>query len=198
MNIILSILGLIIDLIGVLLLFRFGILPDNLWQHILLDSRIKDKDEKRHKLWSKIAVSCLIIGFSFQLSGSITQVFMSDSIKVTTAIEKPEIKNLPDDKNQYTGATGKLKLKYFKGKLSYQLEVNLELEKIGNLDEFEIEFQDADGFEISTLCLNIENEFSNYTDDGILTLSSKGSVNYKNENFKQINSWELKTRQKGN
>lgn len=38
---ILSIIALVINLIGVILLFKFGILPDNLWEHLLMDSGMK-------------------------------------------------------------------------------------------------------------------------------------------------------------
>lgn len=68
-----NIIGLAFDLVGVLLLFRFGILPNNLWNHILMDSGMSDEDEKQHKIWSKIAIALIFIGFSLQLAGSIIQ-----------------------------------------------------------------------------------------------------------------------------
>ena len=58
-----SIIGLILDLIGVLLLFQFGILPENLWNHILWDNEMSDKDIARHTFWSKIGAILLITGF---------------------------------------------------------------------------------------------------------------------------------------
>jgi len=70
-----NIIGLIFDLIGVILLFKFGILPTNLWNHILMDSGMSEKDERNHKVWSKIGLGCLILGFSSQLIGTIIQNF---------------------------------------------------------------------------------------------------------------------------
>lgn len=70
---ILSIIALILDLIGVILLFKFGILPDNLWEHLLMDSGMKEEDEKRHKIGSKIGLICLILGFGIQLIVTILQ-----------------------------------------------------------------------------------------------------------------------------
>jgi hypothetical protein len=68
-----NIIGLAFDLVGVLLLFRFGILPNNLWEHLLMDSGMSEKDEKRHKIWSKVAVILIFIGFALQLTGTIMQ-----------------------------------------------------------------------------------------------------------------------------
>lgn len=67
------IIGLVFDLSGVLLLFKFGILPDNLWQHLLMDNGMSEKDEKRHKICSKVAIVLLFLGFSLQLVGTIIQ-----------------------------------------------------------------------------------------------------------------------------
>ena len=66
-----SIIGLILDLIGVILLFKYGILPTNLWDHILMDNGMSDRDEKTHKIMSKIGLISLILGFSLQLVGTI-------------------------------------------------------------------------------------------------------------------------------
>jgi hypothetical protein len=68
-----SILALILDLIGVILLFKFGILPDNLWEHLLMDNGMDEDDENRHRKWSKIGLTCLISGFSIQLITTIFQ-----------------------------------------------------------------------------------------------------------------------------
>lgn len=67
------VLALLLDLIGVILLFKYGILPDNLWDHILMDSGMSEKDEKEHRFWSKIGLTCLILGFSIQLITTIIQ-----------------------------------------------------------------------------------------------------------------------------
>lgn len=188
----LNIFGLVIDLIGVLLLFRFGILPDNLWQHILMDNGMKDEDEKKHKRWSKIAIICLIFGFSLQLSGSLIQIFPKLQENTQNFAEKAEIKNLPDDKNLSTDAIGKLKLKFNQGILSYQVEIKIKIEKIENLEAFTISLKDQEGFEISRIKLNINNEFSEFASNGYVKLSSKGSIKYKKGEFEQIGGWDLK------
>lgn len=69
----LNIIALTIDLAGVILLYRFGILPDNLWEHLLMDSGMSENDEKRHRKWSKIGIRLLIMGFSLQLITTIIQ-----------------------------------------------------------------------------------------------------------------------------
>lgn len=59
-----------LDLIGVILLFKYGILPKNLWNHILMDSGMKEEDERKHKRGSNIGLVCLILGFSLQIIGT--------------------------------------------------------------------------------------------------------------------------------
>jgi ABC-type Fe3+-siderophore transport system permease subunit len=102
-----SVIGLIFDLIGVLLLFVFGILPDNLWKHIVFDNKMSEKDEKIHKLCSKIAISFVLLGFALQLVGTINQSYNSNEIKNFT-----KTINLGIDKNETLDVTGELKLKF--------------------------------------------------------------------------------------
>jgi hypothetical protein len=70
---ILSVIGLVFDLIGVILLFKYGILPTNLWDHILMDNGMSERDEEIHKRWSRVGLVSLILGFSLQLVGTIVQ-----------------------------------------------------------------------------------------------------------------------------
>lgn len=67
------VIGLILDLFGVVLLFKFGILPKNLWNHILMDSGMREEDERRHKIGSNIGLTCLILGFALQIIGTLIQ-----------------------------------------------------------------------------------------------------------------------------
>ncbi|RZK47961.1 MAG: hypothetical protein EOO99_11840 [Pedobacter sp.] len=187
-----NIIGLSIDLIGVLLLFKFGILPDNLWNHLLMDGGMKEKDERRHRIWSKIAVSFLIVGFGLQLFGTVQQNSSNKTPEKDTIRNVSKIKSLPDDKNLSTEAIGKLKLKYEDEKLFYQLEVNVKLQNTSNLEEFIISFSDADGFEISELNLPLT-KFSSFTSNGIMSLSSKGNLKMKKNIFDKIAKWDLKT-----
>jgi hypothetical protein len=75
MHITFNIIGLKSDLIGVVLLYCFGILPDNLWQHIIMDNGMKEEDVKKHRYWSKIALGFLFFGFIFQIVGNFVQSF---------------------------------------------------------------------------------------------------------------------------
>jgi len=66
-----SIVGLILDVIGVVMLFRFGILPKEIFDSIILDNSIKDNTIKKHHLWSRVGISALILGFILQAIGVI-------------------------------------------------------------------------------------------------------------------------------
>ena len=72
---ILSIIALILDIIGVLFLYKYGILPDNLWEHILMDSGMSRADEMKHRKMSKVGLRFLISGFGIQLIVTALQYF---------------------------------------------------------------------------------------------------------------------------
>lgn len=67
--------GLIIDMIGVLILFKYGLPSEmNLPPKIELEQGLTIKEKKQNKTIkrrSKIGLSCLIIGFLFQAIASI-------------------------------------------------------------------------------------------------------------------------------
>ncbi len=67
----LSIGGLILDIVGVVILFRFG-LPPRLAMFGVLTLDRDDafrKKERRYQIWSYVALSCLVIGFILQIIG---------------------------------------------------------------------------------------------------------------------------------
>ena len=72
MNATINTIGLIFDLIGVLLLFKYG-LPSNVDKngYIPLILEQEDEDEKKkwktYNLWSKIGLGFISIGFIFQI-----------------------------------------------------------------------------------------------------------------------------------
>lgn len=184
-----SIIGLALDLIGVVLLFKFGILPDNLWEHILMDSGMSEKDEKRHKIWSKIAMGFLTLGFVFQLLGSTLQHFDNKIID-------QELKNLDlgVDYNETTGIKGKLKVKFSENKIFYQLEISGKLKTVDSIQKFTFEFVDKDGFKISEIeVLNSSdnNELSNLIKGDSVYLKAKSIKNFSANNYLQIKKWEL-------
>lgn len=185
----LNVIGLILDLIGVILLYRYGILPDNLWQQLIMDNGMSEKDELKHKRWSKIALLFLILGFVFQLSGAAMQQFQVNK-ESTFFKQKAILKNLSNDKNISTSAIGKLKLKYEDNRLFYQLEVKIALEKLDSFDQVIISFRDKQDFEVSELRLNMT-EFSNLIIDKVISLKANNSINYPKVNFDKIFSWEL-------
>jgi hypothetical protein len=184
-----SILGLFLDLIGVVLLFKFGILPDNLWEHILMDSGMSEKDEKKHKVWSKIAMGFLILGFIFQLLGSTMQHFGNE-------ILKPELKNLNlgVDYNETTGIKGNLKVKYDEDKIYYQLKINGKTESIEKIQKFTIELIDNDGFKISEIeVLNSpeNDEISNLVKGDSVFIKANSLKVLPAKEYLQIKKWEL-------
>jgi len=64
-----SISGLILDIIGIIMLFRFGILPKEIFDSIILDNRISDNAIARNHKWSFLGICILILGFLLQLIG---------------------------------------------------------------------------------------------------------------------------------
>lgn len=186
-----SIIGLTLDLIGVILLFRFGILPDNLWEHILMDSGMSEEDEKKHKIWSKIAMSFLIIGFIFQLISSIIQ---NQENKINYEQTQFENLDLGNDINQTTGVLGNLKLKYENNKIFYQLAINGKLKNIDSIQNFTIELVDKDGFKISEIEIPINGDnkdLTNFKKMDSTFLKIKSSKPFLAKNYLQIQKWEL-------
>jgi hypothetical protein len=64
--------GLIFDIIGVILLFKYG-LPSEISKDGSIGLSLQDTDDndvkkwKTYNLWSKIGLSFILIGFAFQL-----------------------------------------------------------------------------------------------------------------------------------
>ncbi len=65
-----SIIGLGFDIAGVILLFMFGILPDNILDKIVTH-KLDLKEVKKNIRWSKIGLILLVMGFIFQIVGTI-------------------------------------------------------------------------------------------------------------------------------
>lgn len=68
----LSISGLILDIVGVVILFHFGLPPRLAMSGVLTLDRNEEfqKKERRYQIWSYIALSCLVIGFLLQIIGA--------------------------------------------------------------------------------------------------------------------------------
>jgi len=66
-----SIAGLILDIVGVILLFIYGLPNKSVYNSILLDSSLSEQKEKSIFLWSKIGLLFLVLGFVFQIVGTI-------------------------------------------------------------------------------------------------------------------------------
>lgn len=79
----LNIIGLVFDLIGVIMLFKYG-LPENIDKSgaVYFVTGSKDKDEiqkaKKYERLSYIALTCIIIGFSLQLAANFTPWLIKD------------------------------------------------------------------------------------------------------------------------
>lgn len=188
-----SIIGLTLDLIGVILLFKYGILPDNLWEHILMDNGMSEEDEKKHKTWSKIGMIFLILGFLFQIVSSAVQY------KLVQNDETYENINLGIDVNKSTGISGNLKLKFEQNILFYQLHINSTIKKIDSLNNFTINLTDKDGFKISeiTIPINSENkDESNLIKKDSVFIQINSKVPFTSKKYSQIKNWELLTLKK--
>lgn len=64
--------GLILDIVGVVVLFCFGLPPRLAMSGILALDRNTDafqKKEKRYRTWSYAALACLVTGFLLQIIG---------------------------------------------------------------------------------------------------------------------------------
>ena len=66
-----TLIGLTFDIIGVIILFRFGILPSEIFDNMIWTSGMKDSDIEQHKKWSKIGLSMLLFGFILQIIGTL-------------------------------------------------------------------------------------------------------------------------------
>jgi hypothetical protein len=189
-----NIIGLALDLIGVLLLFRFGILPNNLWEHILMDSGMSEKDEKRHKIWSKFAVILIFIGFALQLTGSIVQHQSKKEFRVLEK-EHPLAKlNLEEEQNISTGIRGNLKLKMQDGKMYYQIHLSGLSDSFKGIGKFGINLEDSAGFKLSEIVeeYNSKNpSLSRLIREDSLFLTMKNSLPYSTKIYLQIKKWNL-------
>lgn len=187
-----NIIGLAFDLIGVLLLFKFGILPNNLWEHLLMDSGMSEKDEKRHKIWSKIAVTLIFVGFSLQLMSSVLQ-YKTD-IQITKT-KKYENINFKKKKKIGTNITTDLRLKFDNNKLYYQLKLFGLLKSFNYIDEFGINLEDSGGFKISGIK---ERRYSDkviqYRKNDSLFITIKNSIPFKETDYIKIDRWNLTTK----
>jgi hypothetical protein len=189
-----SIIGTALALIGVVLIFKFGILSDNFWEHISMNSGMSEQYEKKHKIWSKIAMAFLILGLAFQLISSILQ---NNNTKIQET--KFENLNLGIDINQTMGIKGNLKLKYENNKIFYQLNINGKTKSIDSIQYFTIELVDNDGFKISEIKIpfNAENgDITNFKTKDSLYLSVKSTEAFLAKNYLQIKKWELLARKK--
>lgn len=186
-----NILGLFLDLIGVLLLFCYGILPNNLWEHLLMDSGMSEKDEKKHKRWSKVAVAIIFIGFSLQLFGTVTQY---QNVQQNNKFDHLKI-DLGNEQNITSGLIGNLEIKYSANRLSYKMVASGTQAQFSNITRFWMFLEDTDGFKISKI-----NEVNNPENENItrhfygdsLTATIKNQIDFKELDFNEIANWEFK------
>jgi hypothetical protein len=186
-----NIIGLALDLIGVLLLFRFGILPNNLWEHLLMDNGMSEKDEKKHKIFSKIGIAIIFTGFALQLFGSIIQ---NNNLGTEQNTEIGTNINLGKRQNITTGIIGNLKVKFQDSEMLYQLEINGLTESINKVGSFSLNLEDNDGFKISEI--NELNELDNpnltrLVQNDSLYLEIKNSIPYTSKKYNQLKKWNL-------
>jgi len=66
-----SVIGLLLDVLGVILLFIYGIPPKDIMQGFIMDNSVNDNKIKKNYTWSKIGLMCLVFGFVFQIIGTI-------------------------------------------------------------------------------------------------------------------------------
>ena len=189
-----NIIGLALDLIGVILLFRFGILPNNLWEHILMDSGMSENDEKRHKLWSKIAIALIFIGFSLQLFGTVLQYKSQQENPKVVNYENLHFKK---KKKPGTNITSELRLKYDHNRLYYHLNLIGPSKSFDFIDEFGINLEDSEGFKI------YEIKESRYSDEVVLSkffrndslfITIKNSIQFIEKDYAKIDRWNLTTK----
>lgn len=186
-----TIIGLSFDLVGVILLFKFGILPDNLWEHLLMDSGMDEKDEKRHKNWSKVAIILIFIGFALQLTSAIIQ---HNPTKNRSQSEIYENKNLGEEKNQTTGIVGELKLKYQDSILYYQLELAGLTDSFNQITDFGINLEDIEGFKIKEINEEKNNRnpnLSKLNKKDSLYLTIKNNIPFTSKEYNEIKKWYL-------
>ncbi len=180
-----SLIGLGLDLIGVLMLFKYGILPEKIWNSILQDNSLSEKDEKRHKLFSKISILLIIIGFIFQMTGTIITNYNVCDIKN---------KKLGKDCNETLGLCGDLKIKYEDNKVFYYITIEGKESKLDSISDFTIELQDEDGFkidEINEKNLIINPNKSYFKNKDKITLIFKNTINFTSKKYSQIKKWDL-------
>jgi hypothetical protein len=183
-----SIIGLFLDIIGVLMLFKFGILPNKIWNSILQDNSLSEKDEKKYKLFSKVSISFIVIGFLFQLTGTILQN-RNNNVGYTL-----ENKILGKDCNETLGICGDLKLKYEDDKMFYFVSIDGKESILDSISDLTIELQDEDGFKIDeinekNLIINPNKSYKKNKDK--INLIFKSSINFTSKKYFQIKKWDL-------
>ena len=68
-----TIIGLVLDVLGVILLFIYGLPSKEIYKTILQDNRLSEKREKQIIFRSKVGLGFLILGFVLQIFGTIIQ-----------------------------------------------------------------------------------------------------------------------------
>lgn len=184
-----SLIGFGLDIIGVLMLFKYGILPNKILNSILQDNSLSEEDEKRHKLFSKISIILIVIGFIFQSIGTVSQN------RNTELVYSVENKKLGIDCNVTKGICGNLKLKLDENKMSYFISIKGKKSTIDSILNFTIELQDGDGFKIEEInepkdSPNITNIINPKSKDSLLFVI-KSSINITEKKYLNIKKWDL-------
>ena len=184
-----SLIGLGFDLLGVLLLFKYGILPKKIWDSILQDNSLSEKDEKKYKVFSKVSIILIVIGFCFQIVGTIYQ---NNNGKVENLLEN---KKLGNDCNTTVNVCGELKIKYDDNKMYYIVSIKGDEKKLDSISKFTIELQDIDGFKLyevnNTNDNNNVNRTYNRVKDIVFCIIYKGSTDLSKKSYSGIKKWDL-------
>jgi hypothetical protein len=182
-----SVIGLFLDITGVIMLFKYSILPDKIWNSILQDNSLSDKDEKKYKLFSKVSISFIVIGFLLQLTGTILQNKNNYGYTLDN-------KKLGKDCNETLGVCGDLKIKYEDDKMFYFVSIEGNKSILDSISDLTIELQDEDGFKIDeinekNLIINPNKSYKKNKDK--INLIFKSSINFTSKKYSQIKKWDL-------
>ncbi len=66
-----SIIGLVLDIVGVILIYYFGLLPLKMFHSFLRDHTVSDETVERYHKISGIGMILLVLGFVFQIIGTL-------------------------------------------------------------------------------------------------------------------------------
>src|SRR5680860_206018 len=156
-----------------------------------MDSGMSEKDQKKHKRWSKVAVAIIFIGFFLQLFGTVTQY---QNVEQNNKLDHLKI-DLGNEQNITSGLIGNLEIRYNENRLSYKMIVSGTQAQFSNITRFWVFLEDTDGFKISDINEKNEPENENITRHfygDSLTTTIKNQIDFEKLDFNEIGNWEFK------